>query len=209
MKSGIYKILNVVNGKCYVGSAVNLSIREYEHKRQLNNKNHPNKYLQAAWNKYSGWKFEVSVLENCEVNKLIEREQFYIDLYDCVAPKGYNLAPIAGSQLNFKHSEETKKIISKKAKNISDETRAKMKAHIFSNEHKKNMSIARRKRIYKEETKIKHAQAAKNRVWTEESKSKLKASKLGHKVSEETRLLISKTLKLKNRLKFKAEMMVD
>ena len=35
MSGGIYKIVNTVNGKCYIGSAVNLDKRIYEHKYHL------------------------------------------------------------------------------------------------------------------------------------------------------------------------------
>ncbi len=78
-KSGIYKILNTKNGKCYIGSAVYLISRLNTHKSNLRNKKHPSKHLQASWNKYGGWFFEFIILERCEKDKLAEREQFYID----------------------------------------------------------------------------------------------------------------------------------
>ena len=52
MNSGIYKILNKINGKFYIGSAVNFKRRFARHKRLLNINCHPNEYLQNAWNKY-------------------------------------------------------------------------------------------------------------------------------------------------------------
>lgn len=49
--------------------------------------------------------FSLEILEYCtEVDKVIEREQYYIDL---LQPK-YNIFPIAGSSYGFKHSTETK-----------------------------------------------------------------------------------------------------
>lgn len=160
MNSGIYKILCLETDKFYIGSAKNLRKRIYEHQRQLKNNKHPNRYLQFSWNKYSGWKFVFLVVECIEdVKQLTQREQFYIDT---LKPE-YNLTPTANSMLGFKHSDETKKIISEKAKNISEETRAKMKAHIFSDEHKRKMSVARRKRIIKPETRLKLSEAGKRR----------------------------------------------
>lgn len=157
--SGIYKILCLETDKFYIGSSKTLKKRFYEHKRQLKNNKHPNRYLQFAWNKYKELNFVFIIIEYSEVEKLIEREQHYIDR---LKPE-YNLAPTAQSMLNFKHSEETKRIISEKASNISEETRAKMKAHVFSDEHKKNMSIARKKRVTTEETKLKLSEAGKKR----------------------------------------------
>jgi group I intron endonuclease len=52
MESGIYKIVNIINGDIYVGSSVNLEKRKREHFTSLTkNKNHP-KLLQRAYNKY-------------------------------------------------------------------------------------------------------------------------------------------------------------
>jgi len=46
----------------------------------------------------------LDILEYCETDILIEREQYYIDL---LKPE-YNILKIAGSNLRFKHSETTK-----------------------------------------------------------------------------------------------------
>lgn len=54
MISGIYKILNTKNNKCYIGSAVRLTTRFNTHRSKLKLNYHPNKHLQAAYNKYSG-----------------------------------------------------------------------------------------------------------------------------------------------------------
>ncbi len=209
--SGIYKILNLKDNKFYIGSAVDLRKRFYEHARQLNKNEHNNRHLQFAWNKYWSISFKFEIIEIVEdKSKLLEREQFWIDMTNCCNDKvGYNLSPVAGSQLNFKHSVESKLKISLAAKNISQETRDKRKAYIFTDEHRKHMSIARKKRITKEETRIKLSVAGKNRNHTEQHKLNISKSKLGHDVSKETRLLISNTLKLRNRLKFKTEMWID
>ena len=63
---GIYKILNTVNGKFYIGSTNNLRKRLYEHYRALNLGIHTNKHLQAAWIKYGkeGFKFQISDFRN-------------------------------------------------------------------------------------------------------------------------------------------------
>ena len=52
MKSGIYKILNKSNGKCYIGSSCNLNKRKYQHFNSLMKNKHYNLYLQKSFNKY-------------------------------------------------------------------------------------------------------------------------------------------------------------
>lgn len=63
MARGIYKIINVVNNKFYVGSAVNLSRRRARHFSELRNSRHNNRHLQAAWNKYGETAFTFVIVE--------------------------------------------------------------------------------------------------------------------------------------------------
>lgn len=103
MPSGIYMILNLQNGNRYIGSAVNLDSRLATHRRQLTMKTHPNRYLQSAWDKYGAEAFSFTPVEAVrDLKNLIAREQFWID----AEKPGYNLAPIAGSCLGVKHSDE-------------------------------------------------------------------------------------------------------
>ena len=48
--------------------------------------------------------FSFSILEYCEPNKCLDREQYYIDLLK----PSYNIFIVAGSSLGFKHSLDTK-----------------------------------------------------------------------------------------------------
>lgn len=77
---GIYKILNITNGKCYYGSSKNIEKRWKTHVNQLNNKTHINSILQRAWDKYGENNFLFEVIETCEVDKLFEVEQNYLNL---------------------------------------------------------------------------------------------------------------------------------
>jgi group I intron endonuclease len=63
MARGIYKIINVVNNKFYVGSAVDLKRRKSRHFSELRNGKHNNRYLQAAWLKYGEQAFVFVVVE--------------------------------------------------------------------------------------------------------------------------------------------------
>lgn len=104
MKSGIYKILNITNGKFYIGSSKNLDERWRIHKVDLNRNQHYNRHLQASWNKYGSDKFKFEVIEYCELLILLEREQHYLNTLN---PQ-YNLSPTAGSPLGYKHTEDFK-----------------------------------------------------------------------------------------------------
>jgi group I intron endonuclease len=63
MARGIYKIINVVNNKFYVGSAVDLKRRKTRHFSELRTGKHNNRYLQAAWVKYGEQAFVFVVVE--------------------------------------------------------------------------------------------------------------------------------------------------
>lgn len=63
MARGIYKIINIVNNKFYVGSAVDLKRRKTRHFSELRNGKHNNHHLQAAWQKYGKQAFIFVVVE--------------------------------------------------------------------------------------------------------------------------------------------------
>lgn len=90
--SGIYKITNTVNGKFYIGSSKNIKRRWLEHKNQLQENRHANDHLQRSWNKYGADCFCFEIIEECEEERLLEREQYYIDTTCCCDQTvGYNI----------------------------------------------------------------------------------------------------------------------
>ena len=105
-------IVNLKNGKRYVGSSVDIYNRIHEHVHNLNRNKAHNKHLQNAWNKYGQECFIYSILEYCDVSIRFEREQYYID---CIKPE-YNLT--LNVVANFGHSvtDDTKEKISKTLK---------------------------------------------------------------------------------------------
>lgn len=68
MARGIYKIINIVNNKFYVGSAVDLKRRKTRHFSELRNGKHNNRRLQAAWAKYGDQAFVFVVVEELPVD---------------------------------------------------------------------------------------------------------------------------------------------
>ena len=57
----------------------------------------PTKKIYQAFNQYGIDNFTFEVIEECEANKLNEREQYWIDYYDCYN-NGYNMSRIQNLQ---------------------------------------------------------------------------------------------------------------
>jgi group I intron endonuclease len=132
MTSGIYAIVNTMNGKMYIGSASDLKARERFHFFSLRHGKHVNGHLQHAYDKYGESAFVFTVIEMCDKDRniLLLREQFYID---CALPENmYNICMIATRTV---HSEDGKRRISEamkgrmahnKGTHLSESTRQKM-----------------------------------------------------------------------------------
>ena len=71
---GVYKITNIITNKFYIGSSNNIQDRLKRHFRELKNNRHPNKHLQASYNKYGKENFITNILEECE--DIISKEQY-------------------------------------------------------------------------------------------------------------------------------------
>ena len=106
---GIYKIENQITKDIYIGSCSNFNVRKGSHLCLLRQGKHHSIILQRAFDKYTQKSFTISLIETCNKEDLIQREQYYIDL---LKPK-YNICPIAGSTLNRVLTEEHKQNLSK------------------------------------------------------------------------------------------------
>lgn len=127
MASGIYEIVNLTDGKRYVGSAVDLNARWRRHLYYLRRGRHHSPHLQRAFIKYGESGFEFRAIEYCDREILIEREQVAIDR---MSPE-YNVEKVAGSRLGRKHSEETRAKMrashaNRPSRPTTDETRRKI-----------------------------------------------------------------------------------
>jgi group I intron endonuclease len=108
MKSGIYQIKNLVNGKKYYGSSVNMGKRKSRHFSNLNNNKHENQHLQNAWNKYGKDNFVFEPLVFCAEQHLILLEKEFIK---SVFPNCYNVGleptiPCYGRKLSDEHKKK-------------------------------------------------------------------------------------------------------
>lgn len=93
--SGIYKIINKIDGKYYIGSSHDIlgkTGRFNRHIKDLMNKKHHSIFLQRAWDKYGRENFEFIIIENIE-NKidLLSKEQYYLNLAEKEKDRCYNM----------------------------------------------------------------------------------------------------------------------
>ncbi len=197
---GIYRILNIVNGKCYVGSAKSLRRRWWEHSSMLQNNRHHSISLQNAWNKYGPDAFTFEIIELILIPELlIAREQHWMDYYKPFSHKGYNINPVAGSRLGTKQSLETiaKSIAARKGK---PSTRFGYKHSPETLEKLRGASTGRK---HTSETKHKIAQSRIGKTYGPETRERIRSVTLGHPVSAETRAKLSTIHRSKHQNKVK------
>ena len=174
-RSGIYLIVNMVTGKVYVGSSVDVTVRRQRHFCDLQKGCHANSHLQRSYDKHGKFAFAFCVIEECNRKDLIKREQFWIDKKRQKFTL-FNATFTAGSQLGVKRSEETKR-------RMSDSQRGKR----FTAEAIEKMRIAklgtsfRRGKKASAETRLRISNAKRGTVVSDETRKKLSAAKLGNK----------------------------
>lgn len=116
-KAGVYQLINLINGKSYIGSSINIyrRLNEYLNPLYLNrNLKKGESKIIKAFLKYGCINFGIKILEYIELDSsysssktrqlilwpLREREQFHLDL---IKPE-YNINKVAGSNLGRKFS---------------------------------------------------------------------------------------------------------
>lgn len=122
-RSGVYLLINKINNHTYVGSSINLAsrMRNYLNKAFLKSKQNINMPITKALLKYDTENFSLLIIEYREPVFLTARETFYIAQ---IVPY-YNVLKEGYSSLGYKHTEETKKLLSELGKNRvhSDQTK--------------------------------------------------------------------------------------
>lgn len=195
MPSGIYAIENKINGRLYIGSAVDFVKRFYKHRTELKRGKHHSVHLQRAWLKYGRDAFSFRPIIFCAPKDLIMYEQRAIEGFDSFN-SGYNNAPTAGSALGVRRSAETR------AKMSASATGRKMSSEAVEKSRLANLGrVSPRKGVVLSDAtraKIKAARARQDlspdhtkaiRSWwigkkrppmTAEHRAKLSAANIGH-----------------------------
>jgi group I intron endonuclease len=104
VKSGIYKITNLVNNKFYIGSSNNIYNRFYRHLSMLNRNCHNNQKLQNSWNKHGKSNFKFELLAICPKEYCIKLEQWFIN----TQKPQYNISQTAASTLGCRYKRKNK-----------------------------------------------------------------------------------------------------
>ena len=168
----IFKTTNLVTNKNYIGQTIRL--KDYLDGYYLGS----GIYINNSIKKYGKDSFKSEIICYCaSLDQLNEKEAFYIKEFNTLHPNGYNL--MTGGGQGGKHSEESKKRISKSGKDayIKDPT--------------KKDRVGRKGLKRSEETKIKIAEANKGKKWSDDIKSKISNSLKGKIHSEETKRKMS------------------
>lgn len=140
-KCGIYQIRNLVDNKIYIGSSKSLYQRLHRHLNNLRKNKHDNQHLQNAFNKYGESSFIFEIVEFCNLSEQYEVEQYWINNF--FGDNCYN--------------------INIEAVKPPDCTGKK---HIFTEEHRRNISIGIKKSFQENPERAKQmslARIGKNR----------------------------------------------
>lgn len=114
MTCGIYAIINTSNFKIYIGQSRNISERLKKHFNRLRRGTHENNHLQNSFSKHKEECFSISILTECTASELTTNEQLWIDSFN--SDELYNICPVAGSTIGYKHSTESRIKMSAAAK---------------------------------------------------------------------------------------------
>lgn len=167
MKSGVYKITNILNNKIYIGSSINIKSRWSKHISDLDRNKHPNKHLQHSYNKYGKNKFIFSIELLCLPKYLLEYEQFYLDSLQ----PDYNYYKVAGSPRGRIVTEETRRKLSiaNTGKKLAEKDRVRMQTVNIgrkrSKETKDKISIAAKCRSVSLETRKRMSESFSKRTY--------------------------------------------
>lgn len=134
MNTGVYVIVNTVNGKRYIGSAVSFRDRWNLHRSRLRRGAHENKHLQASWAKRGEQAFEFRKLLICKREDLLSYEQLCLD---GLKPE-YNFYPTAGSPRGHTPTSEAiaRRSAALRGQKRTPEQRARIAAAKVGNKHR-------------------------------------------------------------------------
>ncbi len=188
----IYKVENKVNGKLYVGQTICPANRKKQH---LSKTFHGNPALDRAVLKYGRGSFDFSIVEELEtLDQANEREVYWIQELNTLAPNGYNLK--VGGDAGGLDSPETRR---KKS-----QSKLGAQNHFYGRKHsdgaRLKISLAKTGRTLnipegdlerRRNQMIRMNNARKGKKQSPELRKKIAASQRGKTHSEETKRKMS------------------
>lgn len=165
--SGVYKITNLINGKCYIGLSLNIERRFMEHRTPKNLRRRTN--LAKAFRKYGLENFSFEILEECNDEKrMSELEMYYIAKYK--AEYNMNEGGLGNRGLVF--TDDVKKVLSQKGKQQWARKTEEEKLAIVKN----NLKRPEKNHLVSEATREKLRQINLGKKYGEAAKAKRSAS---------------------------------
>lgn len=195
--SGIYKITNTVNNKCYIGKSSDVRKRIVSHLGLIDS----DRILYKAFRKYGLESFTAEVVVTGDEAELAELEVLVIEECKSFMPNGYNMTLGGDGAPGYKFSPVASqaRAAARVGSTHSEETKARMRAYALehsatrgkplSAEHKEKIrqfqavnGNPRLGTVNSEETRAKISKALKGhegRQWTDEERQKLSEKKKG------------------------------
>ena len=167
---GIYKITSPKN-KIYIGQSSDIDYRFLCYKK-LKCKAQPRIY--NSFLKYGVENHLFEIIEECTIELLNERERCWQDYYNVLGKEGLNCEFVSTNKFSKVVSEETKKKIANTLTGFK-----------HSEESKKKISKGLIGRPVSKDTRKKISDSNKNTIFTEERKNKISKALTGRKLSKE------------------------
>jgi group I intron endonuclease len=164
--SGIYGIRSISHPeRVYIGSAINIRKRWWEHKRGLRKGSHHNIKMQRHYDCYGIDDLVFEVIIKCDIDNLVKMEQAFLNL----CRPWFNILMVAESRLGMKHTEEARAKISMAGA-----------GRFHSNESRDKIRMANTGHTCSSETRSKIGIANKGRLRTEEVRKTMSKNRTGH-----------------------------
>lgn len=142
----IYKITNKLNDKIYIGQTTKErpSDRFSQHRYLANHldQEKSNSYLHRAMNSDGVNNFSFDIIEKINNEELNEREKYWIDYYNSLAPNGYNLTLGGDGTQGYSRKQTTEEKEKRKESN---------KQFYIDNPEARQLSSERAKRLWQNE----------------------------------------------------------
>ena len=105
---GVFQIRNLVSGKIFVASSLNLAAAQNRHRFQLEHGSHPSRRLQKDWTEHGPNAFVFEILDEVHPGEhdqdrdrsadLAFAEEFWLAQLEPFGDKGYNEPPISSRE---------------------------------------------------------------------------------------------------------------
>jgi group I intron endonuclease len=207
-KAGIYKLTCKINGKIYIGKAINLYNRIIQHKCRAK-KPKGTWFFENAIIKHGWDSFTIDILEIMEPfdkskdnSILLDKESYYIEKYDSTnKEKGYNIQKHVGEDgtgnpkkpITEEHRENLRKARALQVRGpLTEEQIEKMRGRVCTEETREKIRNTKKGIKLSEEHKRKIGESGIGRKHSPEAIEKIRQSKLGKHHTDEAKIKMSK-----------------